>query len=239
VTEGEWRTILSEPGFVEPRMMELFGRLHARPGHSGAGGDLGKAMGYTGKNKAAPLNAMTGRLGKAIEARYDLGRAEIEGQKPRYWNIPFHGRDGKAFIWIMREELVRAFEAGNHDMATPLLHEGEIAPGDLGTLHEGAHRRISVNAYERNERARQACIEHYGTACSVCALDFGLTYGDRGRGYIHVHHLVPIASIGATYAVDPVEDLRPVCPNCHAMLHRGENLLSIEDLKRMLRERQA
>jgi 5-methylcytosine-specific restriction protein A len=109
-----------------------------------------------------------------------------------------------------------------------------ITPDEVVTpaaYYEGALRTITVNAYERDPRARQACIEHYGTRCSVCELDFGVVYGSLGDGFIHVHHLVPLAKVGKTYVVDPIKDLRPVCPNCHAMLHRGKAVLAIEELK--------
>jgi 5-methylcytosine-specific restriction protein A len=84
---------------------------------------------------------------------------------------------------------------------------------------EGSVRKVQVNAYERDQRARQASIEHYGTDCLVCGFDFEKKYGSLGRGYIHVHHVVDLSEIGEEYKVDPVKDLVPVCPNCHAMLH--------------------
>ncbi|MFX1670845.1 HNH endonuclease [Paraburkholderia sp. A2WS-5] len=99
---------------------------------------------------------------------------------------------------------------------------------------EGASRTVNVNAYERDPRARKACIDHYGTKCSVCGFDFAVVYGPLGRGYIHVHHVVPLSSIGERYAIDPIRDLRPVCPNCHAMLHRGSEVLPIDDLREMV-----
>jgi predicted HNH restriction endonuclease len=46
-----------------------------------------------------------------------------------------------------------------------------------------------------------------------------------------VHHLRPISEIAEEYEVDPVKDLRPVCPNCHAMIHRTPQLYSIEEMK--------
>jgi len=98
---------------------------------------------------------------------------------------------------------------------------------------EGALKEIKVNAYERDRKARQACIDFHGTDCKVCGLDFGSRYGEIGVGFIHVHHVVPLASIGDEYEVDPVKDLVPVCPNCHAMLHLGAS--SVSDLKRRLR----
>jgi len=36
------------------------------------------------------------------------------------------------------------------------------------------------------------------------------------------------------YEVDPINDLRPVCPNCHAMLHRKKPPLTIEELETII-----
>lgn len=98
---------------------------------------------------------------------------------------------------------------------------------------EGARRRISINAYERNPKARTKCIERYGAKCCICNFDFGEVYGEVARNYIHVHHLRPLYEIGAEYKVD-VEDLRPVCPNCHAVLHRRRPAYSIEEVRAFL-----
>jgi 5-methylcytosine-specific restriction protein A len=100
---------------------------------------------------------------------------------------------------------------------------------------EGAVTRIVVNAYERNPAARTACIDHYGATCTVCRFDFVKRYGNIGLGFIHVHHLMEISEIGKRYRIDPINDLRPVCPNCHAMLHSKRPAYSIRELKAMLR----
>jgi 5-methylcytosine-specific restriction protein A len=101
--------------------------------------------------------------------------------------------------------------------ALPVSYPDEIEPH---TYAEGAGKTVTVNRYERDEGARSACIAHYGARCQVCALDFSARYGAIGEGFIHVHHLVPLSEIGRAYQVDAIRDLRPVCPNCHAMLHR-------------------
>lgn len=99
---------------------------------------------------------------------------------------------------------------------------------------EGARRTISVNTYERDPNARRKCIAHWGLKCSVCSFDFENRYGELGEGFIHVHHLKPLGDIGGQYELNPVNDLRPVCPNCHAMLHRRRPALAIEELKKIL-----
>lgn len=99
---------------------------------------------------------------------------------------------------------------------------------------EGTVRLVAVNAYERNPKARQACLDHFGVACVVCGFNFSDRYGDIGEGFIHVHHLKDLATVGGEYEVDPIRDLRPVCPNCHAMLHVEKPAMSIESLRSIL-----
>ncbi len=98
-------------------------------------------------------------------------------------------------------------------------------------LKEGSVRQITINAYERNPKARKKCIDHYDARCSICAFDFEQAYGEMGKGYIHVHHIVEISTIGKEYEIDPIQDLRPVCPNCHAMLHQKKPAYTPEELK--------
>ena len=101
-------------------------------------------------------------------------------------------------------------------------------------LLEGARRRVSVNVYERDRTARVRAIARWGIACVCCGFDFQRAYGSRGVGLIHVHHVVPIASIGTAYLLDPESYIRPVCPNCHAIIHRFDPVLSVEDVKSLL-----
>lgn len=101
-------------------------------------------------------------------------------------------------------------------------------------LVEGASFTVQVSAFERNPVARQKCVAHYGTSCSVCGFNFGATYGGSAKGYIHVHHLKPLASIGEEYVIDPIKDLRPVCANCHAVIHLRQPPYSIEEVKVLL-----
>lgn len=119
---------------------------------------------------------------------------------------------------------------------------GQHYPDELTTPEqytEGARKAIIVNAYERNPEARKACIMHYGAVCRGCGFDFEKTYGDLGKGFIHVHHITPLASTGERYKIDPVRDMVPLCPNCHAMVHRANESrpLSVEALRLIIDER--
>tara|TARA_R110002049_G_scaffold304419_1_gene499596 strand:+ start:642 stop:1175 length:534 start_codon:yes stop_codon:yes gene_type:complete len=99
---------------------------------------------------------------------------------------------------------------------------------------EGATSVISVNAYERNPRARAACIDHYGYKCFICNFRFEKFYGDIGKEYIHVHHEVPLSEVKKEYVVDPIRDLKPLCPNCHAIVHKTDPPMRVENLIEVL-----
>ncbi len=106
-------------------------------------------------------------------------------------------------------------------------------------FYEGAVKSIKVNAFERNQKARNTCVEHYGAKCEVCDMTFDSRYGKVGKGFIHVHHLKPLGEIGAEYEVDPINDLRPVCPNCHAILHMRKPPYSIDEVKVMIKAQES
>ena len=113
---------------------------------------------------------------------------------------------------------------------------GRLFPDEVSAAEarhpEGATRQVLVNSYERSSAARSACLRTHGYRC----FDMGELYGDLGVGFIRVHHLVELASVGDEYEVDPSADLRPVCPNCHAMLHRRTPPLSIAELQGLMEQ---
>ena len=119
-----------------------------------------------------------------------------------------------------------------HARITTAASPDEVS--DSESFIEGSTRSIVVNAYERNAAARGACIAIYGTECTICGFDFGKSYGPDAQGYIHVHHLKPLSTLRKTYKINPKTDLRPVCPNCHAVLHLGSSVRSIEEVKTMI-----
>lgn len=109
----------------------------------------------------------------------------------------------------------------------------------LTEYYEGSVQQALINRYERNPLARKECIGHYGYTCQICGFNFEKVYGKIGAQFIHVHHLTPIAEIGKNYKLDPIRDLIPVCPNCHAMLHRksdNDKRLTVTELKALIKQ---
>jgi len=123
---------------------------------------------------------------------------------------------------------------GFFGLALALLPLEEINESAIEGESEGAALFKLVKQYERSRINRAACIEIHGTTCRICDFDFGAKFGELGEGFIHVHHIVPASEMGGSYSLDPGKDLLPVCPNCHAMLHRRKPALSPEDLIQIL-----
>ena len=111
----------------------------------------------------------------------------------------------------------------------------EVDPKEV--FKEGASKTVTVNKYERSAIARSKCLDHHGYTCAVCTFDFGSMYGEIGKNYIHVHHIIPISEIGKEYELNPVTDLIPVCPNCHAMIHVTRPALKINQLQQVIKNR--
>lgn len=145
--------------------------------------------------------------------------------------IPPGERNNKEWLWVMRPQVAQALQLLGF---VPLKSKAALQPA--AKLTEGTANRVIVTVYERDPRARQQCIQHFGCRCSVCGFDFEKAFGELGRGFIHVHHLKPLSQVREEYEVDPIADLRPVCPNCHAMIHNGAEMMSIQDLKKLIRE---
>lgn len=136
----------------------------------------------------------------------------------------------------------RVAEQGKADRPALSGDEAGVESGDGHEIPEGAKARVMVNRYERDPEARRLCLEHFGHECRVCGLRFEARYGDIGREFIHVHHKTPLSEITDhnNHKVRPREDLVPVCPNCHAMLHRPpDRTLTVEELRQRMAEARA
>jgi len=202
------------------------------PNRTITAGHLAKSVGYTNFSSA---NLHYGKLGRLLSDSLEILPKKRKDGTYSWWRILSSGKynsDKSNFLWTMHPELAKALEELGIVTYQEIKLPDEIT--EIGNLREGAARQVLVNAYERNPEARSRCIAHYGVRCVVCNFDFAAIYGEIGEGYIHVHHLQQISLIGEEYEVHPIADLRPVCPNCHAMIHRRIPPYEIEDVQLMI-----
>jgi 5-methylcytosine-specific restriction protein A len=153
-----------------------------------------------------------------------------------HWNTQVSGiRIPEPIAQALEREWARFLASRNIVQYEIVAHHSTIAEENYSDRYlEGSTQTVLVNRYERNIVARRACIRHFGLNCEVCDFNFEQTYGDIGIGFIHIHHLTPLADIGEQYSLDPIQDLRPVCANCHAMLHQRTPPFTIDELRSVL-----
>lgn len=191
-----------------------------------------KQMGGLAAAKKLLKKGASGSPGKGLQTLIDHGRADLSLEacvlSPKFASL---------FTQEERDEAQSRLDAIPAYGFRQRVPPGEIRIDDLDEnmkWREGAAKRVIVNAYERNEKARKACIAEHGTRCAVCDMIFSKVYGDIGAGFIHVHHIKPLAAIRAEYEIDAIKDLVPVCPNCHAMLHTHDPPLSVSELREIV-----
>lgn len=118
----------------------------------------------------------------------------------------------------------------------PTEEAGESVESDVIGYPEGALKTVRTNRYERDRRNRAVAIAIHGTACKGCGLEMGTRYGSVAAGFVEIHHITPVSQLGAGYVIDPVRDLVPLCPNCHAVVHRRDPPLTVSEVELLLNQ---
>lgn len=233
LTKWEWVEIIQNPKITKEIDLSILQALYGFENFAAPAGEIGRILGYKGKSPQGPLNLEIGRYAKRIAKDYEINFTERSNRKYKFWDLFFNGWSKRnKWIWQLKVELKEAIE--ETQLTGIEQYPEEIRTEDENSLHEGIKKRITVNSYERNYKARNKCIEHWKVICQVCAFNFYEKYGEIGKGFIHVHHIIPISEVDEKYEIDPIKDLIPVCPNCHSMIHRVKPPLSIDELRKIV-----
>lgn len=156
-----------------------------------------------------------------------------------YYEVIPINRMGNYWRYGVREMSKATFDALMIDGA-PLFEDVQKNQeidhsNDFESGVEGQPHLRYVTAYERNPKNRRQAIAIHGTTCKACDLNLGERYGVYAEGLIHIHHVEPVSTFETPRKIDPEKDLVPVCPNCHAVIHRKKtSTLSIAELRVML-----
>jgi 5-methylcytosine-specific restriction enzyme A len=132
---------------------------YAAPRRSITAKDLAAAIGIAGYQ---PINGLYGRLGHRLSNAIGREPRRRKNGTVEWWTAlsSFGGYD-PGLVWVMHDSLAQALKELNVVHSEDVMLAEEVDPAAL--YHEGAVRQIVVNSYERNTKARQQCIAHYGT----------------------------------------------------------------------------
>lgn len=215
---------------------------YASPGHAATMGELATALGYSNHNAS---NLHYGKYAGKV-AQFFVETGVLSGNFfLEYYNIVVFVKDfvpskDKDLVLYMRDELSSALEELGYVKKgmKSLVKMEKTDPSDPASFEEGDEKYKMVKQYERSTEARRECVSIHGDSCAVCEISFGKKYGPNFAELIVVHHLKPM-SVKEKRKTNPAEDLRPLCPNCHAMAHYrlpGSSPRSIEELKKIIKK---
>lgn len=108
----------------------------------------------------------------------------------------------------------------------PYYVEGEQEGERTGTL---------TTKIERSLLNRSICLAFHGYSCMACGVNLREKYGDVAYQFIHVHHLHPVSKIGVSNP-DPVNDMVPLCPNCHEVAHLKSPPYTVSEITEMINQ---
>ena len=87
---------------------------------------------------------------------------------------------------------------------------------------EGGRTEVTLSKAERDPYWRKAAVKHYGLLCLACG------FTPRTANQIEVHHKYPISEGERNTTLD---DLAPLCANCHRLAHSETPPITVEALK--------
>lgn len=159
----------------------------------------------------------------------------------RGFRITDQGRDEAR----RRADSIEALAGFTLDVSIPALDDmdngAEIIVLDENVVTEGQLCTRTIGYRSRSRQLREAAVQHYTCngmiPCTACSFNFGVAYLGVGDGYIRIHHLEPISCGGERELTldEAIGKVRPLCANCHVMVHRREPWLSMQDLTETLR----
>lgn len=136
-------------------------------------------------------------------------------------------------------DLAEAIEAPSEEFIEHPEEPAEVPILTNLTANETRRRLVSHNHIDRSRSIRVAKVRiferEYGRVfCENCAFDYEERYGERGRGFIEVHHLLPLAAL-LPNTITSLSDLMLLCANCHRMVHWKPPLIDVATLREITR----
>lgn len=128
--------------------------------------------------------------------------------------------------------------SANHSLTEKLYRVPDYEDNESYSVKEGEvsyklHRFIERDRSIIRKKKQQALKKTGMLECEVCKFDFHKTYGKLGEGFIECHHIIPLKDLEHDTRTK-LSDLALVCANCHRMIHKNIDTLSIKALRTII-----
>lgn len=171
----------------------------------------------------------------------DASNALLVPRDERIFEIPHskteEGGYGQHNLWYADEGIGREIKKKVLMYFEDIIANRFNDEAKYGLYDESKKYVSSFSQMRRSKEARDKCIELKGCYCNICGFDFQKIYGDLGKDYIEVHHIISIDNLinAIDYeGTDPKKDLIPLCSNCHSMIHREKPPYSPDEIKEII-----
>lgn len=215
------------------------------------------------ENEISELSAVLNKLGLELSDKNAVFRnangVYMKVMNFRRFDTEYSGKGKKGLTRgnKLEEEIWNAFGADEAKLkATAMAIKASIesvdAIGEINQIDDDAVQseaeegRVLSRVHKVRERSRKLIMDKKSSvlrnggrlACEACDFDFSDFYGERGSGFIEVHHTTPLHSLlpGMKTRLD---DLALLCANCHRMIHAKSHWISIDELRSMIRLRRS
>ena len=170
-----------------------------------------------------------------------LKLANLANHDPAFSGRPTHGAKADKEIWDDWANRLSDLSEAAHSLRKVVskgTHGSTEEPEEDLAIPEGKvlfreHRVRERNKKLRTKKIEEALVSSGSVRCVVCDFDFESVYGERGRGYIECHHIVPLHLLGETQT--RLRDLALICSNCHRMIHRSRPWVTPEALREVVK----
>jgi predicted HNH restriction endonuclease len=207
------------------RQWQMLNAHVSRPNYDISASEMAEAMGYQSFEAA---NSQYGTFARKFCEHFGLVL-----KTNLLVLVEFYKSQSNEFIWVLRPSVIRAIGLLRPSLIAQTVPPQVAVRDELAYL-EGSKTQTLIERSLRSQAARLKCLEYHGLSCVACGFNFERCYGTAGYGFIEIHHLKGISSNNELREVDPINDLIPLCSNCHSIVHRREPMLSIFELKALL-----
>lgn len=99
---------------------------------------------------------------------------------------------------------------------------------------EGIRYKTEIQRTQRSSKLVEKAKKNSDYSCQGCGFNIGEFYGGWGKDYIEAHHIDPLSNREGEGEITNISELVMLCSNCHRMVHKKKECLTLEELRSLI-----